>query len=429
LRVYQYLMDEWKIKPVTEFIGRSGENRVTRIQIKTVIEENCAYTMNVMVGNKITSPIVLALNGNILYHDIEAAELTDSELKFQITGTFSDGRKIKSNIIKCRVERSLSGDELVTPTEVTAFEEALQAYAESLSTVHNAVEEVEAIKSEIEEDNTEAIAELNNIKENAETAASQSASMAVSAASSATIATAKAESARVGAEDAALAKIRAEAAASNAQTSAAAALQNQNRAKEYADEASSYANSASAYSSLAQIAATNAESGKVAYINESIINHNANASSHQDIRDLISSIPRTTRYIVSYLPSAGIDENGLYLVKSGDAQLNDTYEEYIRVKGKWESLGLRKINLDGLARITELNAVRDEVTAVKILKMTELPEASLDNHGRFCIISDGSDDKLYINLKTEGLYKWHEFKKVTSALGSGILGALFLGEE
>lgn len=69
--------------------------------------------------------------------------------------------------------------------------------------------------------------------------------------------------------------------------------------------------------------------------------------SRDEVKQLISSIPKFSIKPVSQLPTTGISETTIYLVPGGDG--DDLYTEYIRVSGKWEILGSQKMDLTGYA--------------------------------------------------------------------------------
>lgn len=69
-----------------------------------------------------------------------------------------------------------------------------------------------------------------------------------------------------------------------------------------------------------------------------------------EINQRISAIPKFAISVVSALPTNGISETTVYLVKSGSG--SDLYTEYIRVNGVWEVLGSQRVDLTGYATET-----------------------------------------------------------------------------
>lgn len=69
-----------------------------------------------------------------------------------------------------------------------------------------------------------------------------------------------------------------------------------------------------------------------------------------EVRELISAIPKFSISVVSSLPSQDISDTTIYLVSGGDG--DDLYTEYIYVGGEWEILGAQRVDLTGYARET-----------------------------------------------------------------------------
>lgn len=71
-----------------------------------------------------------------------------------------------------------------------------------------------------------------------------------------------------------------------------------------------------------------------------------------EIVSLVSSIPKFSIKVVTSLPTTGISETAIYLLKSGTG--GDMYTEYIYVGGKWEVIGAMKADLSDYALKTEI---------------------------------------------------------------------------
>lgn len=69
-----------------------------------------------------------------------------------------------------------------------------------------------------------------------------------------------------------------------------------------------------------------------------------------EINQRLSEIPKFSISVVTSLPTSGISETTIYLVKSGAD--TDLYTEYIRVNGAWEILGSQRVDLTGYATET-----------------------------------------------------------------------------
>ncbi len=75
----------------------------------------------------------------------------------------------------------------------------------------------------------------------------------------------------------------------------------------------------------------------------------------QEVDAKISVIPKFKIEVVDVLPTSGISEATVYLLKSG-AESQNLYTEYIRAKGEWEKLGTQKVDLSGYS--TKANTVK-----------------------------------------------------------------------
>ncbi len=88
----------------------------------------------------------------------------------------------------------------------------------------------------------------------------------------------------------------------------------------------------------------------------------------EEIRALVSAIPKFSISVVDSLPTSGISGTTIYLVKSGSG--TDLYTEYIYTNGAWEILGSQRVDLTGYATETWVNArLTDFVTAAKITEL------------------------------------------------------------
>ena len=74
--------------------------------------------------------------------------------------------------------------------------------------------------------------------------------------------------------------------------------------------------------------------------------HNESKTSHEDIRALISALPKFTIKPVDALPTSNIDTATIYLLRENENSPN-LYTEYIYVNGAWEILGIQKVDLSG----------------------------------------------------------------------------------
>lgn len=85
--------------------------------------------------------------------------------------------------------------------------------------------------------------------------------------------------------------------------------------------------------------------------------------------------------------------------------------------------------------INEINELKGDIASLSpLIVSTSLPDATANNYARFCIVTSGKTDRLFINLKTNGVYGWIELKhgpipsgNDSAILGNAIIGTLILG--
>jgi hypothetical protein len=97
------------------------------------------------------------------------------------------------------------------------------------------------------------------------------------------------------------------------------------------------------------------DSGFVNNVVANLVNYylKSETYSRDEVKQLISAIPKFSIKPVSKLPTTDISETTIYLVPGGDG--DDLYTEYIRVSSKWEILGSQKMDLTGYATETYVN--------------------------------------------------------------------------
>ena len=72
-----------------------------------------------------------------------------------------------------------------------------------------------------------------------------------------------------------------------------------------------------------------------------------------EVKALVSAIPKFSIQVVSALPTSDISTTTIYLMKTGDDG-GDLYQEYIYVNGAWENLGSQKVDLSGYLKEEDL---------------------------------------------------------------------------
>ena len=75
----------------------------------------------------------------------------------------------------------------------------------------------------------------------------------------------------------------------------------------------------------------------------------------EDLKTDITAIPKFAIEVVSKLPTEGISETTVYLVKEKES-VGDLYTEYIYVKGAWENLGKQTVDLSSYSTTEQMNA-------------------------------------------------------------------------
>jgi len=389
MRILRFTMTDWVIgDPVNFIAGNIGENKATKIEIGTAVESDCAYTLDFMIGKMTKASAVLAVDGNTLSYTLPSTVTKSLQLSMQVVGTYTTGMVIKSNIVKCRLGESINAVEQVTPTEATAFQEALAVYAGKLD---------QAISSA-----TNAAASATSAGQ-AKTAAEQAMTTATVQAGKATTEASKAENeANKAATKATAAETSVNTIAGYADLVAAAKA----AAAESASLASSKANMAKTYAENAEKSAIKASNA--ADIRAAIYTHNQSRSAHPDIisripdvskfitrntedlvwyyrksqtytkaevNELISAVPKFSRRVVTELPTSDISDTTIYLMQATDPQERNYFVEYIYVNDAWEIIGGQTIDLSGYAAKTWVDTQIDEhITSMSVYTKAEIDE-------------------------------------------------------
>lgn len=377
MRTISLEMIGWNIRVPAEsdFAGRNRENNATKIEITTNID-GCAYSIDMMAGLAVRSD-VMAVDDGVLSYTIPESMTKSGNISFQVVGIFEDGKKIKSNVIKCKIGPSINAVEKVEPEETTRFEQALAAYSEKLSL---------AISSAMA---ASKFAELSGASGAAAKKAADDADYAAGVAS-------------VSSTDARNSKEAAAASAGSAARDAASAAESANKAisagtsvKENAEKAAASEKAARNAAKEAEDAAKQAQSTEA--ISTAIKWHNLDALAHPEIRSmipdlkgfvkyttqdlvwyykktetytksevnaLIEAVPKFSRKVVDELPVAHISDTTIYLLRSKDPQTGNLFTEYIYVDGAWEIIGGQSIEISGYVKTEELN------TAIMDLEMS-----------------------------------------------------------
>lgn len=99
----------------------------------------------------------------------------------------------------------------------------------------------------------------------------------------------------------------------------------------------------------------NNDSGFITRLVSDLANYYTKSQTYtqEEVRSLISAIPKFGISVVSSLPTANISTTTIYLVGGGTG--SDLYTEYIYANGKWEILGAQRVDLTGYATQTWVN--------------------------------------------------------------------------
>lgn len=103
-----------------------------------------------------------------------------------------------------------------------------------------------------------------------------------------------------------------------------------------------------------------------------LINYYTIAAIDEKITNLegkVSAIPKFSVSVVTALPTAGMSETTIYLLKTGKDN-NNLYTEYIYVNAAWEMLGTQALKLDGYATETWVNTkISSFVTEARVQEL------------------------------------------------------------
>lgn len=141
MRVINLSMVDWEVSLTggTSHAGYKEDNNVTQIYVHTYIEPECAYTLDIIANYKDKYAAVMVVEEDGLSFILPSGVLKFmGQLRFQIVGTYADGKVRHSNIWQAHVGDSIGATESVPEEEATAFEQALAGYAEKLTQAINA---------------------------------------------------------------------------------------------------------------------------------------------------------------------------------------------------------------------------------------------------------------------------------------------------
>lgn len=86
----------------------------------------------------------------------------------------------------------------------------------------------------------------------------------------------------------------------------------------------------------------------------------------EDLRADITAIPKFDIEVVEVLPTEGISESTVYLVKEKDSA-GDLYTEYIYVNGAWENLGKQTVDLSSYSTTEDMNSAISTAIAASLV--------------------------------------------------------------
>lgn len=130
------------------------------------------------------------------------------------------------------------------------------------------------------------------------------------------------------------------------------------------------------------------DSGFATRLVSDLINYYTKSQTYtrDEINALVSNIPKFSIEVVDTLPTSGISESTVYLLKTGTE--GDLYTEYIYVKNAWDPLGRQRVDLTGYATEDWVNQkLSDYLRGEDLTIAINLALASAKESGEF----DGSD--------------------------------------
>ena len=148
------------------------------------------------------------------------------------------------------------------------------------------------------------------------------------------------------------------------------------------------------------------------------------------LRSEITAIPKLAIEVVESLPTQGITETTVYLVKDKES-VGDLYTEYIYVNGAWENLGKQTVDLSSYSTTEAMNkAISDAIAALKIgdyYKKTEvdnLLKAKADSSVLAdYVLTSALTSELSNYVKTSAFDAYKE--SVTQSLGNYVTNTSF----
>jgi hypothetical protein len=98
------------------------------------------------------------------------------------------------------------------------------------------------------------------------------------------------------------------------------------------------------------------DSGFITRLVKDLVNYYTTDQTYtkDEVNNLVGAIPKFSISVVTTLPSVGISETTVYLLKAGNVS-GDLYTEYIFANGAWEVLGSQRVDLTGYATETWVN--------------------------------------------------------------------------
>lgn len=140
-RILHGKMEEWNVVCTHMFAGRDGENNATILILEADIDDDCAYTIDVVAGNKkVSAPMDVKENSiSITFptHIMQAGKIT-----MQIVGIYENGVVRKSNVFSKIIGDSVNASDLLDPDNVEELNNALSDYANKILGAKSELEEI-----------------------------------------------------------------------------------------------------------------------------------------------------------------------------------------------------------------------------------------------------------------------------------------------
>ena len=145
-----------------------------------------------------------------------------------------------------------------------------------------------------------------------------------------------------------------------------------------------------------------------------------------DLKADITAIPKFAIEVVESLPTQGISETTVYLVKEKES-VGDLYTEYIYVKGAWENLGKQTVDLSSYSTTEEMNAAISTAIASSLASYYTKGQVN-EELGKKADLSALDNYVLTTKLESEYLTKTKVEEELAKKADASVLNAYVTSE-